>query len=258
MTGPSATPAPSWPVASQSPGTRCDGPMAGRWSGSHGRSPAHAEATGSAAMRGNSRAARRDHRVADRRVDRRVEAAPLARRADEHVALPGRLHDRAELEPAARRLHRAQVGPVDDLVADQAGLRRRELDELALARLERQREPGVLGERAAPRPRRDDHRVRLHPLAVAQHDAGRRHGGHLAPLAHDGARRRGLAGQRPRDRARVALQVAGEEARAADLAGQLGLQRAHLRPRRAAAPPGCRRARRAPPRPPRWPPPDGR
>ena len=58
MTGPSATPAPSWPVASQSPGTARDAPIAGRWSGSHGRSPAHAAATGSAATRGNSRAAR--------------------------------------------------------------------------------------------------------------------------------------------------------------------------------------------------------
>ena len=56
------------------------------------------------------------------------------------------------------------------------------------------------------------------------------------------ARRRRAAAasrdQRPRDRARIALQVVREEARAADLAGQLRLERAHLRRRRAAAPPG--------------------
>ena len=54
-------------------------------------------------------------------------------------------------QAGAGALHRREVGAVDDLVADEAGRRRGQADELALARLEREREPGARGKRRAPR-----------------------------------------------------------------------------------------------------------
>ena len=174
----------------------------------------------------------RDHRLAHGGVDGRVEAAPLARRADEHVALPRRLHDRADLEPAAatsgpsagrsRRRPCAGPGPARARRAGRAG---------PCAARAAAASPAPSASAAAPRPRGEHHGVRPHPLAVPR---VRRAGGDTAvtshALAHVGAGRGGLADQRPRDRARIALQVVREEARAAHLAGELRLAARAPRP----------------------------
>ena len=151
MTGPSATPAPSWPVASQRPGTARDGPIAGRWSGSHGRRPAQAAATRQRAQAREQARGALDHRLADRGVDARVEAAPLARRADEHVALPRRLDDRGDLQAGVGARDRAQVGAVDDLVADQAGRGAASRTSWPLRGSSGSGRPAPRGERRAPR-----------------------------------------------------------------------------------------------------------
>ena len=121
--GPSATPAPSWPVASHVPGSCADGPIAGSRSGSQGQEadprpvdlePGEGgeEAGGAGAQLG-----------AEARVDRRVEAAALARRADDDVPVPRRLGDAGDRALLAGVRHGEQVGRVDDLVADEALVR---------------------------------------------------------------------------------------------------------------------------------------
>ena len=114
------------------------------------RSPAgRPAATGAGRPRRRQRAARgsrRDsrsrleQRLAHRRLDGQVEAAPLAARADEHVAVERGLHDGAHQEPRPLALHRRHVRAVDHLVAQEARAAL-EPDELALARLDRQLEP---------------------------------------------------------------------------------------------------------------------
>ena len=259
VTGPSATPAPSWPVASQTPGDRArraDRRQAvgqpGAQAGPGGRDRQRREA------REQPRRAR-DERIAHRGVDRRVEAAPLARGADQHVALPRRLDDGRELERRGRARDRAQVGAVDDLVADQAGRGRGEPHELALARLERERR-GRRRRRAGrstgrPRSRRPAPAGSSPPATtpIARPGPASTIASTAQPSRTVAPACAGLARQRPRDRARVALEVAGEQARAVQLAGQLGLQLAHLA---GADQPRARRPRSAPAapaRPPRSP-----
>ena len=232
VTGPSATPAPSWPVASQSPGTRRDGPIAGSWSGSHGRSPAHA-ADGQLPQRRHQARGPLHHRRAHGRVDRGVKAAARAARAHQHVVLPGRLDHRRDLEVRVRAEDRGAVGAVDHLAANERRLApgRREPDELAPARLERELQAGGESRRAAPRPRGQHHRAGGRRLVGARQP----HPAH-PPAAHDdrlyrGARahlrpgRPGFADQRARDRARRALHVVREPRGAAERAGQLRLER---------------------------------
>ena len=103
-----------------------------------------------------------------------------------------------------------------------------ELHELALARLERQLETRAGGQRRAPRAGGDHDRAGLDRLAAGRPHAAAEDGLDGAALADLCARLLRLARERPRDRPRVALQVAGEVARTVQLAGQLGLERAHL------------------------------
>ena len=127
----------------------------------------------------------------------------------------------------------------------------REPHELALARLEREGQPGARRERGAPRAGCDHDGPALDGLAAGRAHAAAEDRLDRAPLADRRPGRSGLARQRPRDRPRVALEVVGEQARAVQRAGQLGLELAHRvraeqpRPRDPASAPA------APARPPR-------
>ena len=149
------------------------------------------------------------HRV----VDGEVEAAALAAGAHEHVALPRRLEHRGDLQARVGARHRAQVAGLDDLVADEALVASRgaQAHELALARLERERDAGGLGERAAPRTGGDDRRrARQHAGARAHARSPRR----ARPRSPAPPRRCARAAARRRARARWrAARTAGRPGR---------------------------------------------
>ena len=167
---------------------------------------------------GMSRGGLLEHRARSRRR-RRARSKPRRSRLepDEHVALPRRLEHGRDLQARRRRSPPSPGSGLDDLVADERSSRAAaaQADELALARLERERRrPAACGERRAPRAGGDDDRAaRQHALARAQAPSpvpADRDAVHLDA----GLRRAARAGQRARDRARRALQVAGRTGRA--------------------------------------------
>ena len=229
MTGPSATPAPSWPGREPEAGDRARRADRGQVVGQP-RAQAGPRRGGRELRQAREQArGPGDHRVGDRRVDARVEAAPLARGADEHVALPGGLHDRRDLQAALRARDRAQVGAVDDLVADHAPARAPRAGRAgpcaapaaAAGRRARRAPRSRARRRSRPPARRSPRRP---PAARRARARSRR------PRSPRGPRRRRPPprGERSGDRPRVALQVVGEEARAVHGPGQLGLELAHL------------------------------
>ena len=122
LIGPRATPAPSWPVATHRPATARDGPSAGSPSGSHGRRPAQrppAQLRHAGHQPGRALA----HRCGEGRIGRGVEPAPLAARADQHVAVPRRLDHGRDLQSRLGRRDVGEVGAVEDLVARRASRR---------------------------------------------------------------------------------------------------------------------------------------
>ena len=118
-------------------------------------------------------------------------------------------------------------------MADEARPGRAQAHELALARLQRQREAGGGGERRRPGAGGEHDRARGQP-SPARAQAAHRAARHLdrfdrAFRADHGAGRGRLADERVRDRARVALQVAGHVRGAEHGAGQRGLEPPQLR-----------------------------
>src|SRR4051794_9928538 len=170
-------------------------------------------------------------------VDRRVEAAALAARAHQDLALPRGLQHRGELEVRLRGRDGGEVAAVEDLVAH----RRRapaEAHELALARLEREREAGAARELGAPRSGGEDDGVRAKGLRRRCGGARRARGhAHALPRqdrldarvrADPRARRAGLEREPAGDPARIALEVVGEVGGAEEVGGEAGLERARL------------------------------
>ena len=223
LIGPSPTPAPSWPVATHRPGTAREGPRAGSPSGSHGRRPGPRVGPREPRDRGHQLRRALEHRVGDRGVDAGVEAAALAARADEHVALPRRLDHGRDLQPGVGRRDGGEVGAVEDLVADDH--RAAQPDELALARLERQLEPRAACELGAPGPGGEHDRVRPQRAARQADPFTRQDPLDARVRVHPYTR---LLGHGAGDRARVALQVVGEVGGAEEVRGEARLERARL------------------------------
>ena len=151
-----------------------------------------------------------------------------------HVAVARRLDHGGELRPASALATDEQVAAVDDLVAQEAlvGLGQAQAHELALARLERQRDAGALGQRAVHGPAasttapRGDHARRR----AARRDARRRRRAIAATVVPVRTRRPGArrARQRAGDRPRVALEVAREVERRAAGRSARGSARARV------------------------------
>src|SRR5215213_1375524 len=178
-----------------------------------------------------------EERLGHRGVDRGVEAAALPARAHHHLALPRGLQHRGELEVGLRGCDGGEVGAVEDLVAHGRGAPP-EAHELALARLEREREASPARELGAPRAGGEDDGVGAKGLR-RRCGRARRARGHAHALARqDGldarmradprARRARLEREPAGNPARIALEVVGEVRGAEEVGREAGLERARL------------------------------